>query len=129
MFWLLTGKKRTRVAPDAKTMRADCPECRRPNDFVEVEVETSAGVWFVDVLSDTERLWKCCGCGETFELRDTTAATSAKASPKAPLPAQPPPRDMRAELERERAAREAEAKRRARAVDDELVALKKKLGK
>jgi len=127
VFWLLTGKKRTRVASNAKTMRADCPECRRPNDFVEVEVETSAGVWFVDVLSDTERLWKCCGCGETFELRDKTA--SASTSTNAPRPAPPPPRDMRAELERERTARAAEAKRKARSVDDELAALKKKLGK
>ena len=118
MLWLFTSNKRTRVAPGGQTMRAECPECRRPRDFIEVEVETRAGVWFLDVLSDTERLWRCASCGETFELRDSTAPQTA-----------PPARDMLAELERDRAARAAEARQREREVDDELAALKKRLGK
>jgi hypothetical protein len=126
MLWLFTSNKRTRVAPGGQKMRSDCPECRQPRDFVEVEVETSAGVWFIDVLSDTERLWRCTGCGENFELRDK----SARAEPSPPSAPPPrPARDMRAELERERARREAETRRRERQVDDELAALKKKLGK
>lgn len=123
MLWLFTGNKRTRVARNAQTMRSDCPECRRSSDFTEVEVETSAGVWFVDILSDTQRLWRCNECGETFELRERVAPAPAR--PSAP----PPARDMLAALDRERARREAETRRRDRQVEDELAALKKKLGK
>jgi len=118
MVWLVTGKRRMRVVPGGRTMRERCPDCGEQTTLREVEIETSAGLFFVSVIEDTERLWQCTQCGETFELRDDEEAAAL-----------PPPRDLLAELERERAARTVEATRRDRKVDDELAALKKKLGK
>ena len=125
MRWLLHGRTRTKRVRGGQVLHEQCPSCKEHTTFHEVEVTTSAGAFFIDVLSSTDRVFACSECGDTFDLRDTAAA-SATAAPQVP---QKPARDLLAELESEKAKRAAQQAARDRAVDDELAALKRKLGK
>ena len=105
--------------------------------FHEVAVTTSAGAFFVDVAAATDRAFQCGACGEVFDLRadlDRAAADEAQAPPPTtrtgtPIPRPAPARDLLAQLEAESAQRAATAPQRAAAIDAELAALKRKLGK
>jgi hypothetical protein len=121
MRWLLHGKTRTRPVKGGEVLEQECPECKRYARFYEVEVTTSAGAFFVDLLSSTDRAYMCSECDEVFNLKDV--------DDKPALPPAQPPRDMLAELEREKAKREALAAVKAQRVEDELAELKKKMGK
>jgi hypothetical protein len=81
-----------------------CPECGRKARFDEVEITKSYGVFFIDLLDDKERKYRCSACHEVFDLRDgPDGATSARAE-----------ETRQAEREAERAAA-AEARRAAEA--------------
>lgn len=123
MVWLFTGKTRTSVVPGGERMSAPCPVCDELSTFREVEITTSGGVWFVDLVKNRERAWRCTTCGEVFDLRDDDATA------RPPLPAPEPPRDLLTELQAEAEVRAVQARRRDVQVDDELAALKKRLGK
>jgi rubredoxin len=125
-MWLLFHRNaKTKVVRDGKSFIDTCPECKRKVRFDEVEISESFGVFFIDVIDDKERKYRCSACGDTFDLRDQPAAPSMK-SPR--------------ELERERSETEArraddERKQRERAeakanqIEDELAELKKRLGR
>jgi rubredoxin len=99
-----------------------CPECGKRAKFVEVEISESFGLFFVDVVGDKERAFRCSACGETFDLKEKPAS--------APAPA---PAKSAAELERERARAEQQRRETAEAkavrIEDELAELKKRLGR
>src|SRR6185503_16706265 len=99
MRWLLHGRTKTRGVKGGQVLHERCPECKENAAFRVVEVTTSAGAFFVDVLSSTDRAFQCSECGEVFDLRDTAGAGAGAA---AALPAPTAPRDMLAELERDR---------------------------
>lgn len=108
-----------------RTLMEHCPTCDRTTRLHEVEVTEAVGVWFVDVVDDTERAFRCSECGETFDLREKSAA-----------PANPPPKSGMArveELAAEQRRRDAAASaRRAEVetrIDDELAELKKRMGR
>src|SRR5947208_467734 len=82
---------------------------------------TAAGVFFIDVLSSTDRAYQCSACYETFDLKDTAE--------DAPVEDVRPARDLAAELLAEKRQREAAVAAKSRQIDDELAALKRKLGK
>lgn len=126
MRWLFTGSRKTRRVKGGEVFRQQCPDCKADATFYEVEITTSAGVFFVDVVGDSERAYVCSECNETFDLKDKGAAPAAK--PAAALP-QPAPRDLLATLEAENDRRAALTAARDRKVDDELAELKRKLGK
>ena len=125
-MWLLFHRNaKTQVVRGGKSFIETCPECRRKARFDEVEVTESFGLFFVDVVDDKERKYRCSACGDTFDLRDQPEAPPVK-SPR--------------ELERERD--EAEARRvdgerqrrqhaeaKANQVEDELAELKKRMGR
>lgn len=157
MFWLLHGKTRTRVVPGGQTLEDKCPACGHWSTFHEVETTTSAGAFFVDVVSAADRGFRCARCTEVLDLVDdataaTSSARSAPASARAassrrassphvadttpsrsatatPLPNPRAPRDLLSVLESEREARIIADAKRDLAVEDELAALKRKLGK
>jgi hypothetical protein len=130
MRWLLHGRTRTRGVKGGQVLHECCPECKEAATFREVEVTTSAGAFFIDVLSSTDRAFQCSECGEVFDLRDTAGAGAVTGSgAAAALPAPTAPRDLLAELERERAKRETLQAARDQRVDDELAELKRRLGK
>ena len=97
-----------------RTFVEHCPTCEKPTRFREIEVKESFGVWFVDVIGDKERKYRCDVCEDVFDLRDQPAALPEQ--PK-PLPAAPV-KDHAAERERI-----------ATKIEDELAELKKRLGK
>jgi hypothetical protein len=126
MRWLLHGNTRTRRVKNGRVLDERCPECREQTRFHEVEVTTSAGAFFIDVVSSTDRAFICSSCGEVFDLRDAGADADAATA----LPAdQPAARDLLAELDRDRARRAAADELRDRKVDDELAELKRRMGK
>jgi predicted RNA-binding Zn-ribbon protein involved in translation (DUF1610 family) len=125
MRWLLHGKTRTRRVKGGRVLDEKCPECGEEGSLREVEVTTSAGAFFVDVVSSTDRAFACGSCGEVFDLRDDAAPAPAA---DAAAPARPA-RDLLAELEAERVRRDAARADRDRKVEDELAELKRRLGK
>lgn len=111
--------KKTKLVRDGDSFTDTCPDCGRRARFEEVEVIESYGVFFVDVVDDRERAYRCRECGELFDLRDQPQPTAKPASRPPPPPAPAP--DPRAQ-QRERAAK-------ASRIEDELAELKKRLGK
>jgi hypothetical protein len=123
MWFLFHRKARTAVVRGGKTMVHECPTCERTTRFAEVEVTKKYGVWFVDVLDDKERAYRCTECGDTFDLVEAApqpAASSTGWARTEQLAAEQRRRDAFAASQR--AAIETR-------LDDELAALKKKMGR
>ena len=128
-MWMLFHRKgRTRAVADGESFVQTCPDCGQRARFHEVEVTDSFGVFFVDVIDDKERAFRCGACGELFDLKDRGAAAAAK--PTSPAP---PTKEQLAALEAQRrmeAARQrAAAEQKAIRIEDELAELKKRLGR
>ena len=119
-MWLLFHRNaKTRPVRDGHTFVETCPECHQRARFVEVEIEENFGVWFVDVVGDKERAYRCGACGETFDMKDEAKA-------EAPAPAVPARRAVPVRTAEDVAAEKAARELR---LDDELAALKKRMGK
>lgn len=158
MWFLFHGKTRTQAVAGGRTFDERCPACDVHARFHEVAVTTSAGAFLVDVAAATDQAFRCGACGEVFDLRDrddaaaappptprTGASVSRPAPPRSrtvpqpaplptsrtgtPIPRPAPPRDLLASLQAEAAQRDAVAAQRDAAIDAELAALKRKLGK
>jgi uncharacterized C2H2 Zn-finger protein len=70
-MWMLFHRKAgTKPVRDGETFIETCPECRNKATFHEVEVSESYGVFFVDLVGDKERAFRCGSCGEVFDLED-----------------------------------------------------------
>ncbi len=119
-MWLLFHRSGgTKVVAGGRTFVEECPTCERRTRFREIEVSEGFGLFFVDVVKDKERKFRCDECEDVFDLRDQEAAPPPKAvSPPKARPA-PVPEPDRA------AARE----RIANKIEDELAELKRRLGK
>ena len=115
-MWLLAHRKgSTKVVPDGQTFTEQCPSCQKHTRFVEVAIKSSYGLWFVlDVISDEERAFRCCSCGETFDLKDDDKQAAPPPAAK-PVVAVKPDRAAVAKIERK--------------IDDELAELKKRMGR
>jgi hypothetical protein len=125
-MWLLFHRKAgTKHVAGGKAFVEHCPTCERDTRFREVEIGESYGVWFIDVVSDAERAFRCDSCGDVFDLRDRP-----KAAPQ-PTAAQ----RKQAEIDRveqlaaEQRRRDAETAAREVRLDDELAELKKRMGR
>jgi len=71
MWLLFQHNAKTRVVRDGQSFIETCPECKRTARFEEVEVSESFGVFFIDLISDKERKYRCSACGDVFDLRDS----------------------------------------------------------
>jgi hypothetical protein len=116
MWLLFHHQEGTRVVPDGHTFIEDCPTCKSRQRFREIEITQKAGIWFVDLESDKRRAFRCCGCGDVFDLRDAPEPPRQEPARKVD------PAVARRQLEEKRAAREVQ-------IEDELAELKKRLGK
>jgi len=130
-MWLLFHRKAgTKHVAGGKAFVEHCPTCERDTRFREVEIGESYGVWFIDVVSDAERAFRCDSCGDVFDLRDQAPATKP-----APAPQLTAAERKRAELDRveklaaEQRRRDAEKAAREVRIDDELAELKKRMGR
>jgi hypothetical protein len=129
VWFLFHHNAKTRVVKDGESFVETCPECGRRARFDEVEVSENFGMFFIDLVGEKERKFRCSACANVFDLRDDPD----------PIPAVQPAKSAR-ELERERAAEEARAlseqqrrrdlaEAKANRIEDELAELKKRLGR
>jgi uncharacterized Zn finger protein (UPF0148 family) len=121
VWFLLTGKSRTKAVSGGEVLREHCPVCKRTTRFIEVEVEHAAGVWFVDLISDKERKFHCTDCGETFDR-------VIEEEEKPALTAKPAVNKLEA-LAAEQRRRDASKAHIAAKIDDELAELKRRMGR
>jgi rubredoxin len=130
-MWLLFHRNaKTQVVRDGRSFVETCPECGRRARFDEVEVTEGFGLFFIDLISDKERKYRCSACGDVFDLRDQGDEVTATPPPVKP------PRDLERER-REAEARRCELERRRREaveinanrIEDELAELKKRMGR
>jgi uncharacterized C2H2 Zn-finger protein len=112
-MWLLFHRNaKTRTVRDGETFVEDCPECGQRARFVEVEISENFGLFFVDVVGDKERAFRCSACGEVFDLKDQAPAPP-HAKPVVPAPVAKKPAPV---IDENR-------------IEDELAELKKRLGR
>jgi rubredoxin len=121
-MWLLWHhQKGTRVVPGGRTFKEQCPTCNERTKFEEIEIRQEVGAFFVDLVTDKERAFRCRVCGDVFDLRESEPEDrSALAAPKV---------DRTAELAAEQRRRDAERAARDVKIEDELAELKKRLRK
>ncbi len=122
MRLLFTSNAKTKIVRGGQSFAAECPECGHHATFDEVEITESYGVFWVDVVSDTERAFRCSRCGDTFDLKDAPAAAAPVKAATPAAPVKPKPEKSAAEVARER---EVKATR----IDDELAELKRRMGR
>jgi hypothetical protein len=118
-MWMLFHRKAgAKVVRGGHSFVEHCPTCDKPTRFREIEVSESYGVWFVDVVGDKERKYRCDVCEDVFDLRD---------QPDAALPE--PKRNQVEDLAAEQRRRDEATARIATKIEDELAELKKRMGK
>ena len=123
MRWLLHYGTSTRTVPGGESFVETCPECKTKTRFDEVEVSESLGVFFVDVVEDKERKFRCRSCESVFDRKDDGKEELPPAPPPAPHPKAP--KQLAAEAREKKQLAEAKANR----IEDELAELKKRLGR
>jgi transposase-like protein len=126
VWFLFHRKTGTKAVSGGRVLTERCPTCKRTTRFHEVEVSEKLGVWFVDVIGDSERAFRCGECGDTFDLRDHSPAKPAPAPTKTGMDRV---EQMAAEQRRRDAAGKAKAAAISTRIDDELAELKKRMGK
>ena len=130
-MWLWFGRKaKVRRVKGGRQEKRKCPECDATAMFVEVEVKKTYTAYVVVDLFDTESTkFACESCGEFMDLEDTgepelsarEQARKANADAKAEA-------KRKKELQRAADKARAQAQQREDDLDDELAAMKARLG-
>lgn len=129
MFLLLGHKTKFKPLTPERRIRRRCPECDRTADLLACERVRSFSAFFVDVFDIRKTVWVCTACQEVADLPDALPDADADAEAL----------ELEATRQRQLADAAARETRRARVeeraqsvkqrVEDELAALKAKLGK
>ena len=131
MPFVMFGRKgKVRRVPDGQFEKRRCPECGRTTVFRECIVKkTYTAYHFVNLWSSESTQFVCDACGSVMDL-DQTEAPELSAREKAQQGAleakQAAIEAKQARLEQLRSQRDAE--QREQAIDDELAAMKARLG-
>jgi rubredoxin len=124
--WLLFHHNaKTKVVENGRTFVEICPECGNRARFHEVEITENVGVFFIDILGDKERKFRCGACANVFDRADAPAQAPAKSAKDLERERATEQARRRAAEQRRREAAEAKANR----IEDELAELKKRLGR
>lgn len=133
-FLMFGSKGKARRVPDGQFEKRRCPECGKTTVFRECVVEkTYTAYHFVNLWSSESTKFCCDACGAVMDL-DATQAPELSAREQAQLEAletkQAAIAAKQAELEQLRAQQEAQDRKdaRAKSVEDELAAMKARLG-
>jgi hypothetical protein len=129
MWFLFHRKEGTKAVAGGRSFVEECPTCKRDTRFDEIEVSESYGVWFVDLIGDKERAFKCRECGDTFDLRDEAPARTATRSAPPAKTGMDRVEALAAEQRRRDGAAQAQRLQIEARLDDELAELKKRMGK
>lgn len=133
-FLMFGSKGKARRVPDGQFEKRRCPECGKTTVFRECVVEkTYTAYHFVDLWSSKSTQFCCDACGAVMDL-EATLAPELSAREQAQLEAleakQAAIAAKQSELERLRVEEAAQSRKQARdkSVDDELAAMKARLG-
>lgn len=122
-FLMFGSKGKARRVPNGRCETRRCPECNKTCSFRECLVQTSYTAYHFLELWNSESTQFCCdGCGALMAL-EGTLPPELSAREQAQL-------EARAAKQAAAAKQEAERRQlaRAREVDDELAAIKARLG-
>lgn len=130
-FFLFGARGKARRVPDGQFEKRACPECGKTTVFRECVVEkTYTAYHFIDLWSSKSTQFCCDDCGSVMDLERTEApALSAREQAQQDALAS---REAAIEGKRalvEKQAAESRKRAQAQAVEDELAALKARLGK
>ncbi|MEM9455689.1 MAG: hypothetical protein AAGF11_16015 [Myxococcota bacterium] len=131
MPFVMFGRKgKVRRVPDGQFEKRRCPECGRTTVFRECIVKkTYTAYHFVNLWSSESTQFACDACGSVMDL-EQTEAPELSAREKAQLEAletkQAAIEAKQARLEELRSQRDAQ--QREQAIEDELAAMKARLG-
>jgi ribosomal protein S27E len=133
-FLMFGSKGKARRVPDGRFEKRRCPECGKTTVFRECVVQkTYTAYHFVNLWSSESTQFCCDACGSVMDL-DATLPVELSAEEQGKLEAleakQAAIAAKQAALERLQAKQEAAAQQQARAqsVEDELAAMKARLG-
>jgi rubredoxin len=147
-MWMLVHRNaKTRLVAGGRSFLELCPECGRKARFDEVEITKSYGVFFIDLLDDKERKYRCSACHQVFDLRDepdsassaraedahqaerASAADARRAAEADRLRERARAQAVQAKAAQDRAAQAKAAQAKAIRIEDELAELKKRMGR
>ncbi|HEY5921265.1 MAG TPA: hypothetical protein VIV11_06325 [Kofleriaceae bacterium] len=129
-MWLLFHRKEgTKTVADGDSFVEECPTCEKRTRFVEVEISEKYGVWFVDVVKDVERAYRCTKCGDVFDLRDQLPSSASMDRTLPAAPAASTGMDRVEQLAAEQRKREEARAAIETKLDDELAELKRRMGR
>jgi ribosomal protein S27E len=133
-FVMFGSKGKARRVPDGRFEKRRCPECGKTTVFRECVVEkTYTAYHFIDLWSSKSTQFSCDACGSVMDL-EATLLPELSAREQAQLEAleakQAAIAAKQEQLERLQAQRDEQSRKQARdkAVDDELTAMKARLG-
>lgn len=135
MPFVMFGRKgKVRRVPDGQFEKRRCPECGKTTVFRECVVKkTYTAYHFVDLWSSESTQFACDACGAVMDLDETQAPelSAREQEQQRQLEAKQAAIEAKqAKLERLERQRQAEARAKAQddAIEDELAAMKKRLG-
>lgn len=112
---------------DGQLEKRRCPECGKTTVFRECLVrKTYTAYHFVDLWSSESTQFACDACGSVMDLDETEAPelSAREAQPREQLQA----KRAAIEAKREQLRQQREVQQREDAIEDELAAMKRKLG-
>lgn len=131
-MWFVFGrKKKTRAVKGGRRERRKCPECGADATFFEVKVEKTYTAYVAIELFGTESTaFQCSECDEVMDLdpvEPTAAQKAAQAEAEARAEAKAA-EERRRSIEAHAKQARAEAAAKEANLDDELAAMKARLG-
>jgi ribosomal protein S27E len=122
-------KSKARLVPDGRFEKRKCPECEKTAVFRECLVANKYHVFFVVDVFDTESTkFACDRCGSVMDLDDTLdPELTEKEKQQAAIAAKEAAIAAKQRQLEQQKARDREAAK-AQNVEDELAAMKKRLG-
>lgn len=114
-----------RRIPDGRVVRRRCDDCDEVTEWVECDMKDRIHLFGVSLLDTTSRRFVCMVCGEDVHPDDVAPRSVRRAPPPAAPPAELPPRstrDVAYVSERRPGPHHPE-------IDEEIAAIKRRLGK
>lgn len=133
-FLMFGSKGRARRVPDGQFEKRRCPECGKTTVFRECVIEkTYTAYHFIDLWSSKSTQFSCDACGSVMDLEQTLSpelSAREQDQQRALEDKQAAIAAKQVQVQRLRRQREAEDREHARrqAVEDELAAMKARLG-
>jgi hypothetical protein len=134
MFGIFGKKSSVKLVEDGEFEKRRCPKCDETTIFREVEVDNSITAYkLVELFEWVGKAFMCEACDEIMDLEDTLEPESGREraerrAEEAVAKREKEIAEREAAAEKARKEREQKEQEMKETVDDELAALKRKLG-